>query len=184
MNEIELLRDQLATERRRVREVASACAAAHVAPPAPLGAAALGGAALGGAALEALRAACTDYLGCVLGWFDRRDQRLGELCAQHPPEDAGRAALAALDLPGRGREALEKLNARGPAHESWQALARFIHGPWDARRGAIEALLASNQRVADWRAFSGLDADSVCHERALYARACAALPSGTSLGPA
>ena len=174
MNEIELLRDQLATERRHVREVASACAAAHVsAPPAP-----------GDAALEALRGACGEYLGCVLDWFDRRDARLGALYARRPPADAGRTALAAVDLAGRGREALEKLTARGPARESWQALARFTHGPWDARRGAIEALLASNQRVADWRVFGGVDADSVCHERALYACVRAALPSGTVLGPA
>jgi hypothetical protein len=161
MNEIELLRNQLATERRHVREVASACAAAHAgAPP-----------AAGDAALEALRAACGEYLGRVLDWFDRRDQRLGELYAQHPAADSGRMAL-------------ERLKQAGPAPESWQALAAFINGPWDDRRGAIEALLASNPRVADWRAFCGIDADSVCEERALYARVRAALPSGTAPGPA
>ena len=52
------------------------------------------------------------------------------------------------------------------------------------RQFEIEALIASNQRVADWRAFGGIDADSVCHERALYARVRAALPSGSALGPA
>jgi len=174
MNEIELLRNQLATERRHVRAITSACAAALVsAPSAP-----------GEAALEALCGACGEYLGCVLDWFDRRDARLAELYARRPSADAGSTVLAALNLPGRGREALEKLRARDPAPESWQALARFIHGPWDARRGAIEALLASNQRVADWRVFGGVDADSVCHERALYARVRAALPSGTALEPA
>ena len=174
MNEIELLRNQLAAERRHVREVASACAAAHTgARPAP-----------GDAALEAFRGACAEYLGCVLDWFDRRDARLGELYARHSPADAGQRALAALGMAGRGREALEELEARGPAGGSWQALSRFIHGPWDARRGAIEALLASNQRIADWRVFGGIDADSVCHERALYARVRAVLPSGSALGPA
>jgi hypothetical protein len=170
MNEIELLRTQLATERRHVREVASACAAAHLAPAAPAG-----------AALEALRGACTEYLGCVLDWFDRRDERLGELCARLPAGDAGRRALAALDLSGRGREALERLQHGGPAHESWQALAQFIHGAWDARRGAIEAALASHRRVADWRTFARVDADSVSRERALYARVRAALPAGVEL---
>jgi hypothetical protein len=174
MNEIELLRNQLATERLHVREVASACAAALAAGPQ----------AQGDAALETLRGACGDYLALVLDWFDRRDARLGELYAQRPPADAGRTALAALDLAGRGREALEEMTALGPARESWQALARFIHGPWDERRGAVEALLASNQRVADWRVFGGIDADSVCQERALYARVRAALPSGSALGPA
>lgn len=174
MNEIELLRNQLATERRHVREVASACAAAHAnAPP-----------AAGDAVLEATRGACSEYLAVVLDWFDRRDARLGELYTQHPAAAAGRTALAALDLAGRGREALETLTAGAPARESWQALARFVHGPWDARRGAIEALLASNTHVVDWRVFGGIDADSVCLERALYARVRAALPSGTGLGSA
>ena len=160
MNEIELLRSQLATERRHVREIASACAAAHAGAPARPG----------DAALEALSAACGEYLGCVLDWFDRRDQRLGELYA-HPAADSGRMAL-------------ERLKRAGPAHQAWPALAAFINGPWDARRGAIETLLASNPRVADWRAFCGIDADSVCQERALYARVRAALPSASPPGPA
>src|ERR1700739_2333428 len=135
MNEIELLRNQLATERRHVREVASACATAHAGAPEP-----------GDAALAALRGACGEYLGCVLDWFDRRDACLGELYARGPRDAEGRAALAALDLPGRGREALGKLDARAPARESWQELARFILGPWDARRRAIYALIASHPR--------------------------------------
>ena len=174
MNEIELLRDQLATERRHVREVANACAAAHAgAPPGP-----------GEAALEPLRAACGQYLQCVLDWFDRRDERLGGLYARQPAADAGRTALAALGPAHPGREALEQLTAGDAARGRWQALARFINGPWNARRGAIEALLAANPRVADWRAFGAIDADSVCQERALYARVLAALPSGIALGPA
>jgi hypothetical protein len=148
MNEIELLRNQLATERRHVREVASACAAAHAGARARPG----------DAALEALRAACGEYLACVLEWFDQRDLRLGEPAVQHP--------------------------AAGSSPEGWNALAAFINGPWNARRDAIEARLASNPRVADWRVFCGIDADSVWRERTLYARVVAALPSGATLGPA
>ncbi|HXY95818.1 MAG TPA: hypothetical protein VEH00_02510 [Steroidobacteraceae bacterium] len=154
MNEIELLRNQIATERRHVREIASACAAAHAGEPARPA----------DAALEALRTACSDYLGCVLEWFDRRDQRLGELYPRHPAADS--------------RTALESLKQAGPAPATWQALAAFINGPWDAQRAAIDALLATNPRVADWRAFCGIDADSVWRERMLYARVRAALPSG------
>jgi hypothetical protein len=174
MNEIELLRNQLTTERRHVREVASACAAAHAAAPVRSG----------DTALEALRGASGEYLTLVLDWFDRRDQRLGELYARHPPADPGRTALATLGPVAHGREALERLKQAGPAPEAWQALAGFINGPWDARRDAIEALLNSDPRVADWRAFSGIDADSICQERALYGRVCAALPSGKRPGPA
>jgi hypothetical protein len=163
MNEIELLRNQLATERRHVREVASACAAAHAGAPARPG----------DAALEALRAACSEYLGSVLEWFDRRDRRLSELSelnAQHPAADSGRTAL-------------EMLRQAAPARDAWQALAAFINGPWDAQRGAAEALLAASSRVATWRTVCGIDADSVCQERALYARVHAALPSGNPPEP-
>lgn len=172
MNEIALLRTQLATERSRVREIAGACAAAH------RGAAA----APAGAAPEALRRACAEYLGCVLGWFDERDARLGELYALRPAADAGRAAVAALGPGGRGRETLERL-ASGGGREAWQAVAQFIHGPWGSRRAAIEALLATNARVADWRAFAGIDADSICRERALYTRCRSLLAAGVMPGP-
>lgn len=174
MNEIELLRNQLATERRRVREVAGACAAAHLAPAA----------ARDPAALEPLRGACAAYLRCVLDWFDRRDERLGELCARVPAGDTGGGTLAALALAGRGSEALARLAGHGPERESWESLAQFISGPRAVRRGAIEAALGSSGRVADWRAFGGIDADSVRQERALYARFRALLPAGTPPGPA
>ena len=173
MNEVELLRNQLVTERRHVREVVSACATAPAGAPAHPG----------NAAPEALRAACAEYLGCVLGWFDRRDRRLDELYALRPVADPGRTALAALGIAGHSREALERLKQAGPAPGTWQSLAAFINGPWDARRGAIEALLASNPRVADWRALAGIDADSVSEERALYARVRAALRPGNAAGP-
>jgi hypothetical protein len=152
VNEIELLRTQLATERRHVREVAASCAAAaRGVPPAPAG-----------SAPDAWRQACTEYLGCVLEWFDERDARLLELY--------DRKAVAALGDAGHGREALERLAAATASHGRWQDLERFINGPWDARRAAVDALLATNPRVADWRVFGGIDADSICRERALYAR--------------
>jgi hypothetical protein len=170
MNEIQLLRDQLAAERRHVREVASACAAACRAEPAPAG----------GAALVALAEACRDYLECVLAWFDQRDARLAELYARLPGGAEGEAR-GALDLSGRGRDALDGLRAAGTAHEDWAALARFVNGAWDTRRSAIEALLATSVRVADWRAVSGIDADTIYEERALYSRVRAALPAGVEL---
>ena len=152
MNEIELLRTQLSTERRHVREVAASCAAAARGMPS----------APAGSAPDAWRQACTEYLGCVLEWFDERDARLLELYDLK--------AVAALGDGGHGREALERLAADSASHSRWQDLERFINGPWDARRAAVEALLATNPRVADWRAFGGIDADSISRERVLYAR--------------
>ena len=173
MNEIELLRTQLATERSRVREIAGACAAAHPGGTAPAPAA---------AASAALHLACAEYLGCVLGWFDERDARLGELYAARPATDAGRSTVTALGSRGRGREALARLAAQGGALGDWRAVAQFINGPWEARRAAVEALLAGNPRVADWRTFGGIDADSICRERALYARCRAALAAAVTPG--
>ena len=152
MNEIELLRRQLADERRHVREVASACAAASLAAAT----------ALAGDMPAAWQRACSAYLECVLGWFDERDARLPD-----------RTALAALGPTHRERKALERA--------AWQDLAQLINGPWDERRAAIDALLATNPRVADWRALSRIDADSIRRERELYARCRAALPAGVTL---
>jgi hypothetical protein len=152
VNEIQLLRAQLDGERRRVREVAAACAAA------------LGDGAAG--TPDALTQACTTYLACVLRWFEARDARL--------------RSGAVLDQ-GSAREALALLGAAGATPAAWRALALFIQGAWDERRGAIDALLAAHGSVADWRALAGVDADSICLERTLYGQVRAALPAGIEL---
>ena len=159
MNEIQLLREQLAAERRHVREVAAAGAAAHRLAPAGPDAAALG----------RLERACCEYLGCVLGWFEERDARLRAHGAT-TGGDAGRRAL----------EMLGTLAAHGEAR-AWEGLREIIHGPWDAQRSASAALLDSLAHVADWRTVAALDADSIYRERALYAQVRAALPPGVAL---
>lgn len=155
MNEIQLLRAQLAAERRRVREVAAAGAAAGGSP-------------------AAFAEACAAYLACVLGWFEQRDARL-------PAAVAIRGALAAAGESGGAREALALLRTAGDTPAGWQALAHFIQGRWDTRRGAIEACLATDVSVADWRTYAGVDADSIVRERALYRQVRAALPAGVDL---
>jgi hypothetical protein len=170
MNEIQLLRDQLSAERRHVREVATACATARDASP-----------ARAGSALAALDEASTQYLGCVLDWFEQRDARLISLYARLPADDPARSVSEALGPEGGAAEALALLHAAQGRGAAWNALAQFIVGPWDTRRGAIEALLASNPRVGDWRAIAGIDADSVYRERAMYQRVRAALPTDVDL---
>jgi len=159
MNEIQLLRAQLAAERRHVLAVASTCAGAH------------GRAATSRETptLAALSDASTTYLALVVGWFEARDARLTALGTQLPPGEA------------LGREALEKIRAGAHPAEAWGACAALLGGAWDSRRGAIEALCAANLRVTDWRAFAGIDADSIHEERALYGRVRAALPAGLVL---
>jgi hypothetical protein len=184
MNEIQTLRNQLDTEHRHVREVVRACAAAHGAPRGMTDA----------AALAAFSQACAEYLECLLGWFEARDQRLAGLYAALPADDPGRRALAALGERGSGAEALKRLAAgaapeRGTATDRsaagrWQELAQFVAGAWDGRREAIDALLASNPRVTYWRTFSRVDADSIVEERSRYARVRATLPPGVELAGA
>jgi hypothetical protein len=181
MNEVQLIRDQLAAERARAGAVAGACAAA---------AARARGA--GGPPSEFVQA-CVAYLACVLAWFEERDQRAGDLVnGQRQGKPAQWRTLAeALARPGRGREALEKLEramsadgdaaaaARQPA--LWQEFTRYFETVWSLRRDAIDARLSEGLRAAEWRAVAGIDADSILEERRRYARVRAALPAGVSL---
>jgi hypothetical protein len=155
MNEIQLIRDQLALERRHTLEVVNACARLNERVPEPT--------PPGGVALEAFRQACVDYLLFVLGCFEQRDERLGD------------------DRRGQTRAALEELEAARAAPEAWRRLADYLGTDWDKRRTAIEARLAANAQVADWRTFSRLDADSILAERELFSRVRATLPEGLEL---
>jgi len=177
MNEVQLIRNQLAVEREHAGAVADACAQART----------------DGTPLADFRQACVDYLVCVLAWFEERDQRLGDFArARLAPGDAVRHALEeALARPGRSRETLERLSAAvagtaadcggRAAQESWQEFAQYFNRRWCARRDAIDVLLASHMRTADWRTVAGIDADSILEERQRYARVGARLPPGLTL---
>jgi hypothetical protein len=164
MNEIRLIRDQLALERAHTLEVVNDCARAceRARGPAPPGS----------AALEAFRRACVDYLRFVLGCFEQRDQRLAALPRGLALED---------ERPGRNGAALEELEAARASPEAWKRLADYLGSDWSNRRRAIEARLAAKAQVTDWRAFSRLDADSILAERELFSRVRATLPDG--IGP-
>jgi hypothetical protein len=183
MNEIELIRRQLDTEREHAGMVARACAAvlgrAGSAAPAS------------GTPLEAFRQSCVDYLVCVLAWFEERDRRLGALVNNYGPEHPTRDALdEALARRGRSRDALEKLEAafaQAPESQApknlWAEFAHFLDGPWASRRDALDALFAAHPRPAEWRQVSGVDADGILEERARYAHIEKCLPAGVSLAP-
>jgi hypothetical protein len=183
MNEVQLIRQQLALERQHVGAVANACAA--------LAAGAASGATHEG--LGQFRRACVDYLACVLAWFEERDQRLAELLsARSPVAEPPRQALeAALARGGRSRETLARLEAACAAstassssarQQAWREFAEYFNSAWSARREAIDALLATNSRVSDWRTLGGIDADSILEERRRYALVQAQAPPGVALG--
>lgn len=185
MNEVQLIRRELTAERQHAGAVASACVIALQRAD--------GGDAPGSPALAEFRQACVDYLVCVLAWFEERDQRLADfLHARLGADDAARRALEeVLARPGRSREALEKLEAAcsvttaggrgGALGDRWQDFGYYLGSVWGTRRDALDALLAANLRVTDWRAVGGIDADSILEERQRYARVCALLPPGVSL---
>jgi hypothetical protein len=184
MNEVQLIRQQLALERAHVAAVANACADAMQGEA--------GGVATGDS-LGEFRRACIEYLACVLAWFEERDQRLTELLqARFAAADPARRALEeVLARRGRSREVLEKLEvacagATAPGSMSrqpgWREFAEFFNGVWSTRRDALDALLSSDVRATDWRTFGGIDADSILEERRRYARVCAQAPPGVVLG--
>ena len=183
MNEVELIRNQLALERAHVGAVATACANAMQGDA---------GAFATGESLGQFRRACVEYLACVLAWFEERDQRLTDLLQTGFPSTAStrRAVEEALGRRGRGREALAMLEAAcagttasgSAGRQGWREFAEYFNGVWSTRRDALDALLATNSRATDWRTFGGIDADSILEERRRYAQVCAQLPPDVALG--
>jgi hypothetical protein len=182
MNELEIIRSQLAVEQSHAAEIANACAAAF-------GSA---GARLAADEATAFREACVSYLVWVLTRFEERDQTLSELLAAR--ESArGTAAADARHLgrlvgqSGTSREALSRLESALAAGDSeaaragWREFARFFNSSWAPRRAALEGALGEHSSVADWRAVCAIDADSMLEERKRYARVVAELPAGIEL---
>lgn len=182
MNELEIIRSQLALEQSHAVEVANACTAA------------LGTTATTPSEATALfREACVSYLVWVLARFEESDQTLSELLAARQSRPEGAAAGRARHLaglvsqPGTSREALSRLETALAAGESdgarmaWQEFAHFFNSAWVPRRAALEHGLAEHLGVADWRAIFAIDADSMLDERRRYARIVAQLPSGIEL---
>ena len=184
MNEVEIIRQQLALERAHVGTVANACANAMQGDA---------GAKAPGDALWQFRRACVDYLACVLAWFEERDQRLTDLLQTRPrsSDPARRSFEEVLARPGRSREVLAKLEAAcdtstasGSAarRQGWWEFGEYFNAVWSTRRDALDALLSTNSRATDWRTFGGIDADSILEERRRYALVCAQVPPGVALG--
>jgi hypothetical protein len=175
MNEIALIRAQWAAEKSRLIAVAEACL--------------LGLERGAGKTTDEFRSACVQYIESTLSAFEARDRRLADLVpAQAKTAEASQAFGRALAQPGRSQEALEKLQsagaARAPALQTWNPWVQYLVNVWGARRDALDALLAADSRVSDWRTIGGIDADSILAERRAYGRVCATLPAGILLPPA
>ena len=128
MNEIQIIQNQLATERLHFAEVAAACAAA------------LEQGSFG--ARRDFGAACADYFTFAL-------TRL-----------AGNSKAPSADA----------------AAERWREFLEDFNGQATKQFATVDELLRRNLPVAEWRALSKIDADSIFTERALYARVKATVP--------
>ncbi len=184
MNEVEIIRSQLAVEQSHAAEVVNACAVVF---------AATGAAAERAEATALFREACVSYLVWVLARFEERDQTLTELLAFRQSGANGPAAASARHLgglltrSGGSREALSRLEAALGAGESqgaaalWQEFARFFNSAWAPRRAALAGAFAEHLGVVDLRAVCAIDADSILDERSRFARVSALLPAGIEL---
>jgi len=178
MNEIELIRAQLSLERQHAADVSRACASAFAAANSHTGDRL--------ASLEAFRHAGVDYLIYILTRFEEREQVLRELFHSRFAEGLNRqAADSALALTGSSREALAKLeiavrsDADSVAH--WTGFLHFFTDVWSPRRDELDKLFEPWAKVADWRAVSGIDADSIFNERRRYAQVREKLPAGIEM---
>lgn len=185
MNELDFLRDQLALERRHFDAVRSACESAIAAGLEPT-------------RLDEFCRVATRYL-CFAGERLNLQDRAHceQLDALLAPDDA-----ASLNLVGDLRASLaaraSALESLAAGLEQRRADTLGAVGFIDVCRGSLRALdeafarrppvlgrlLERHYRVAQWRAASQVDADSILEERERYERVRAALPRGFELEPA
>ena len=178
MNEVELIRAQLSLERQHASDVSRVLSS-------------VGSSDNRLDSLQAFRQASVDYLVWILSRFEEREQIFHDLLRSRlGADDAERRGVEdALALSGTSREALAKLEAAlasnpapGSGHaERWNDFQQFFSGPWSARRDTLDELFAQQAKVPDWRAVSGIDADSIFDERSRYARVRATLPPGIDI---
>lgn len=120
-------------------------------------------AACGGALDDALLTAgsefthaCTDYFAFAVTRFESDSKSTAKLAS-------ARAAGAAAN------------------DSSWRDFLKVFTGESQQHFAALDARLTRNAPVTQWRALSGIDADSIYAERTRYERVRATLPSGIKL---
>lgn len=179
MNEVELIRAQLSVERQHAAAVAQALSSVGSHNGDRL------------TSLEAFRQASVEYLVWSLTRFEERevffhDLLRGRFAAADPDR---RTAEASLARRGTSREALSKLEAAlgsgGDADRAarWADFLQFFSGAWSTRRDELDTLFARQAGVAEWRAVSAIDADSIFEERSRYERVHKTAPAGIALKP-
>lgn len=189
MNELQLIRDQVSTERRHMAEVRAACASAiaRAAPEDTL--------------LDEFCQACADYLVYIVGRFNAQDQAHCDILGPRlaPGDAANRHILDELAATlARNREAIASLAAALEARRAGQLhvpqfvaacqdYLRFYEEVLAKHRHVIYHLFDRHYGIEEWRRASLVDADAIVEERVRYGRVRAKLPPGVDLattGPA
>ncbi len=184
MNELEFIRRQVSTERLHMAAVRGATAAALTVP------------ADERPGTDFLLA-CARYLVFIVGRFNAQDQAHCDLLRARVPADAAsdRAMLEDLDRTlAASRKALDSLasalrerEAAGDTGDDAAFVAAlrgylsFYSNVLASRRHALQHLFEAHYTVAEWRAASSVDADSILEERQRYSRVADLLPEGIAL---
>lgn len=170
MDELTILRGQIGTERRHLAAVGAACRSAR---------------ALNHTSADALAFshAARDYLIYIAGRLHAQD--LAHARQLRPRVAAGSEAAGLLDdletTLAELRAGLRSLEDSRDPVAGVSAFADFVERVLGRRRDSLEPLFASQYTIDDWRAASGVDADSILEERERYAAVRAALPPGIAL---
>jgi len=173
MNEVELIRAQLALERQHAAAVSHALSVAVAQSRDRT------------ESVDRFRETSVDYLVWALSRFEEREQVFLDLIRERPQLSDGAEEVFALH--GTSREALAKLEAAlragsdARAAPQWADFLQFFEGAWRTRRDALDKLFAQHARITDWRAMSAIDADSIFAERERYSRVRESLPVGIEL---
>ena len=183
MNELQLIRDQVATERRHMGEVAGACREALERSPA------------GDTSLDELCQAAAAYLVWIAGRFNAQDQAHCDLLRPRLTADDAADHRILDDLEATLREnrvAIGRLDAALQARQAGRMHAaefvgacrddlRFYDDVLLQRRHVIHHLFDRHYGIEEWRRASLVDADSIVEERSRYARVRTKLPPGVEL---
>jgi hypothetical protein len=139
MNEIQIIQQQLVTERLHFAEVARACADALDKET--------------WAQETEFAHACADYFAFAVSRFDAGSTAAAKLQARGAPNPVSTDAF-------------------------WQDFLQLFNADRQQHFARLDARLTRSTPVTQWRVLSGIDADSIFTERALYERVKATLPSG------
>jgi hypothetical protein len=172
MNEVELIRTQLATERRHATLVAGACVraleeAAELLPSLDL---------------TSFCQTCVDYLVWVLVRFEARDRSL----LAGGGEDRRKLAEI-IGGAGHSRDALARLQSSleratpESLERSWREFAQYFSADWSARRLAVDEIFGRTATLAEWRSMASIDERSILDERNRFVRVQACAPPGIEL---